>query len=299
MLHTRRSGSAQFRVRFSSLLFVLLVSVLAGPVGGQQLALPSEVIFIPKKILLGTLELETTVYKPPGQGPFPLVIINHGKAPGPPGKQSRYTPGWAVRYFIERNYVVFVPMRTGFSRSTGNYIGSDCNVESNGLIQAEDVTATLVYAHLQSYVDRTKTLVLGQSHGGWTTLAYGASSPDASVKGLVNFAGGLRNTNCNSWRLDLAKGAASYAEKTRIPTLWFYGDNDSYFSKEVYLEMFSRYRQFNPKAQLVQFGEFGQDAHGLFGSKEGRAIWEPHLETFMKQLGLPVEVVHPQFKPGS
>ena len=40
-----------------------------------------------------------------------------------------------------------------------------------------------------SYVDRTQTLVLGQSHGGWTTLAYGAAKADPSVKGLVNFAG--------------------------------------------------------------------------------------------------------------
>ena len=28
------------------------------------------------------LTLETTLFKPPGDGPFPLVIINHGKSPG-------------------------------------------------------------------------------------------------------------------------------------------------------------------------------------------------------------------------
>ena len=263
----------------------------------QQIALPAEVIFIPKKIPLATLELETTVYKPPGRGPFPLVVINHGKAAGAPGLQPRYTPGWAARYFIERGYVVFVPMRTGFSKSTGGYVGAGCNIESNGLVQAEDVAVTVAYAHSLSYVDRTQTLVVGQSHGGWTTLAYGAANPDPSGKGVVNFAGGLRQEQCIGWRLNLAKAAANYAEETKLPSLWFYGDNDSFFTKEVYSEMFARYSKANPRAKLVAFGEFGQDSHSLFGSKDGRAIWESHLEAFMQQLGLPVTVVYPQFRP--
>ena len=274
-----------------------LAATFALPAVAQQIALPVEVIFSPKKILLGTLQLETTVDKPPGSGPFPLVVINHGKALGPPGLQPRYTPGWAARYFIERGYVVFVPMRTGFSKSTGGYVGGDCNVESNGLVQAEDVAATVAYAHTLSYVDRTQTLVVGQSHGGWTTLAYGAAKPDPSVKGLVNFAGGLRQPNCFGWSLNLAKAAANYAEETTLPALWLYGDNDSFFTKEVYSEMFARYSKANSQAKLIAYGMFGQDSHSLFASKDGRAIWEPHLETFMKQLGLPVKVVHPQYRP--
>jgi len=280
----------------TGMVFCLAVA-FALPAIAQQIALPVEVIFIPKKMALWTLELETTVYKPPGPGPFPLVVINHGKASGPTGLQPRYTPGWAARYFVERGYVVFVPMRTGFSKSTGGYVGAGCNIESNGLVQAEDVAATVAYAHTQSYVERTQTLVVGQSHGGWTTLAYGAAKPDPSVKGLVNFAGGLRQPDCIGWQLNLAKAAANYAQDTKIPSLWLYGDNDSFFTKEVYSRMFAYYNKVNPQAQLVAYGEFGQDSHSLFVSKAGRAIWEPHLETFMKQLGLPVKVVYPQYRP--
>ena len=264
----------------------------------QQIRLPSEVIFIPKKILLGTIQLETTIYKPEGQGPFPLVVINHGKESGPPGLQRRFTAGWASRFFIERGYVVFLPMRTGFSKSTGSYVGGECNVESNGLVQAEDVAATVSYAHTLDYVDPKRTLVVGQSHGGWTTLAYGASKPDPSVKGLVNFAGGLRQTNCSGWELNLAKAAASFAKDTHIPSLWLYGDNDSFFTKQTYSEMFARYSKVNPRAQLVEFGVFGEDAHGLFTHKNGREIWGPYLEKFMTQVGLPIKVIYPQYKPG-
>lgn len=44
-----------------------------------------------------------------------------------------------------------------------------------------------------SYVDRTQTLVVGQSHGGWTTLAYGAAKPDPSVKGEASKSRGPAN----------------------------------------------------------------------------------------------------------
>lgn len=278
----------------------LVIGLLASIniVHAQQIRLPSEVIFIPKKILLGTLKLETTIYKPEGQGPFPLVVINHGKESGPPGLQQRFTAGWASRFFLERGYVVFLPMRTGFSKSTGSYVGGECNVESNGLVQAEDVAATVTYAHTLDYVDRSQTLIVGQSHGGWTTLAYGASKPDSSVKGLVNFAGGLRQTSCSGWELNLAKAAGSFAKETDIPSLWLYGDNDSFFTKRTYSEMFARYSKVNPRAQLVEFGVFGEDAHGLFTHKNGRVVWEPYLEKFMTQLGLPIKVIYPKYKPG-
>ena len=35
------------------------------------------------------VQLETTVFRPPGPGPFPLLIVNHGKAPGNPKLQAR------------------------------------------------------------------------------------------------------------------------------------------------------------------------------------------------------------------
>lgn len=290
------SLAARVLRRMRLLISVSAICLLGNLVCSEPLPLPSEVIAIPKKILLGTLSLETTVYKPPGEGPFPLVIINHGKANGPPGLQPRYQPVWAARYFLERNYVVFVPMRSGFSNSSGSYIGGGCNIESNGLIQAEDVATTLAYAHSQPYVDNSRSLIVGQSHGGWTTLAYGAINSDASVKGLVNFAGGLKQEQCSGWRGALAKAVGEYGQRTKLPSIWLYGDNDSYFSPDVYTDMFESYRRGNPDAELIAYGTFGSDSHALFSSKDGRMIWEPYLEKFLGKVGLPTEVVNPQYK---
>lgn len=259
--------------------------------------LNEEVIFVPKKMLIGSISLETTIFKPNGDGPFPLVIINHGKSFGNSHFQNRYRPLSPIRYFLERNYVVFVPMRQGFSKSGGNYSDGSCSMKANGLLQAEDIQPVIEYAHRLPYVDKVQTLIVGQSHGGWTTLAYGASKPDKSVKGLVNFAGGLKNESCGGWQSDLYRTAEDFGKATKVPTIWFYGDNDSFFSRQTSDAMFEHYRVGNPQSQFVAYGTFGSDSHLLFTSNDGRAIWEPYLTKFLEYIGMSSKVVNPQFQP--
>ena len=63
------------------------------------------------------VQLETTVFRPPGPGPFPLLIVNHGKAPGNPKLQARDRFIYLATAFVRRGYAVMVPMRTGFAPS--------------------------------------------------------------------------------------------------------------------------------------------------------------------------------------
>jgi dienelactone hydrolase len=244
-----------------------------------------------------SIKLETTIYRPPGAGPFPLAVINHGKAAGDPRFQERFRATSAARYFLERGYLVVVPMRSGFARSGGSYNGAGCNVESNGRLQAEDVAGIVAHFAAQPEVDRSRIVVVGQSHGGWTALAYGAEQPAAGVRGLVNFAGGLRQDNCTDWTGALARAAAGYGEDTRLPSLWLYGDNDSYFPPEVFRAMFERYRTGGGTARLVAYGRFGTDAHALFSAAHGRAVWQPYVDEFLQSIGLPVAVVNSQYVP--
>nr|WP_255698906.1 prolyl oligopeptidase family serine peptidase [Polynucleobacter sp. IMCC30063] len=222
-----------------------------------------------------------------------MVIINHGKANGLTQFQPRYRPLSPVRFFLERNYIVLVPMRQGFSKSSGHYMGGGCSLEANGLNQAEDVPPVITFAHQLPYVDKTRTLIVGQSHGGWTTLAYGASKPDPSVKGLINFAGGLRREGCGDWQSDLYKTAGTFGKETTLPSLWLYGDNDSYFSRFVADRMFENYRLGNPNAKFIAYGSFGSDSHMLFTSSEGKVIWAPYVDQFLEDIGLPNKVVNP------
>lgn len=252
------------------------------------------VVMVPKTQFLFTAQLETTIFKPAGDGPFPIAVINHGKALGDPRFQERSRPLRGVRFFMQRGYAVAVPMRQGFSKSTGMYIGAGCNIDDNGRAQAEDVQAVLQYMTAQPYADKNSIVVVGQSHGGWTTLAFGTLNYPG-VRGLVNFAGGLRQLTCASWESTLARVAGNYAKATNLPSLWFYGDNDSYFSPGVFRPMHEAYTANGGKATLVAFGKFGRDAHSLFAVRAGERIWHPHLASFLQSVGLPHEVVMPQY----
>jgi dienelactone hydrolase len=275
---------------------LLWASLWAGNAAAQDLQadLNEQVVTVVKKGALFSFELETTLYKPDGDGPFPIAVVNHGKAPGDPRFQARSRPASAVRFFLQRGYAVVVPMRQGFSKSTGSYIGGGCNVLSNGRLQADDAKAVLDWVITQPWADKDRMLVLGQSHGGWTTLSLG-SVGYPGVKGLVNFAGGLRQESCPGWESNLARSAGDLGKDTKLPSLWFYGDNDSYFPPRVFKPMFEQYKAGGANAELVEFGNFGNDAHGMFGSRNGERIWQPKVTAFMQTVGLPTEVVHSKF----
>ncbi len=250
-------------------------------------ALNEQIVFVNSGSGLFGGQLETTIFKPNGDGPFPLVVINHGKEFGNPRFQPRARYIVASREFVRRGYAVLIPMRSGFSRSSGGYVEGGCYIAGNGMAQAADVRAALDFAGEQPYVDRRRVIVVGQSHGGLTTMAFG-TSPYPGVLGLVNFAGGLRLNNCHGWADSLAAAFGEYGANNRYPTLWFYGDNDSYWSKEVVADMHSRYVGAGGKARLVSFGAFKDDAHKLFSDQKGLPVWWPEVERFLAGLGLPV-----------
>jgi dienelactone hydrolase len=274
--------------RFAAVAGVALLLAATRALGAGPL--PESVVMVPKKSGFFATELETTLYLPQGDGPFPIAVINHGKASGDPRFQARYRPGGAARFFLARGYAVVVPMRQGFSKSGGSYIGGGCNVESNGREQAGDVVAALDYATAQPWADRTRIVVVGQSHGGWTTLAFGTLGYPG-VRGLIDFAGGLRQEQCVGWQQGLIGAAGTYGRATRTPSLWFYGDNDSYFPPFAWKGMHDAYVAGGASARLVAFGNFGSDAHTMFGSAEGARIWQPEVAAFLREIGLPHEPV--------
>lgn len=268
------------------------------PAGAQPARVQptEELVMVPKAGAVFNVELETTIFRPAGEGPFPLVVINHGKAPGKPSFQGRARFTAQSLEFVRRGYVVALPMRQGFSRSGGAYIGGGCNVESNGLVQAEDVVAALDYLVQLPYVDRNRIVVIGQSHGGLTTMAFGTIAYPG-VRGVVNFAGGLRNDNCVGWERNLIDAFADYGRRARYPSLWIYGDNDSYWPRPMPSRMFAAYRDHASGAaaqtRLVDIGEFEADSHKLFSSPLGIAVWLPEVSAFFRTLDLPFESAEP------
>jgi dienelactone hydrolase len=251
-------------------------------------SLREEVLALPKPGVAG-VTLQTTLFRPPGDGPFPLVIINHGKTPGNAHLQPRQRYLVAAREFVSRGYAVATPMRQGFAQSGGNYAGGGCDIEGNGIAQADDVEAALRDLAQRPDIDAHRVVVMGQSHGGLTTMALGRRKLP-QVVGLVNFAGGLRVNDCAGWRAELVAAMRDYGAATRVPSLWFYGDNDAYFDVDTWHRMYQAYTEAGGPARLVAFGPFRDNSHVMFGSAAGLHIWLPEVKKFFAQLGLPFDV---------
>ncbi|RXZ31138.1 dienelactone hydrolase [Oxalobacteraceae bacterium CAVE-383] len=251
-------------------------------------ALNEQVIMLPVGSGFSSYTLETTIFRPPGDGPFPLLLMNHGKTPDiDPHQQPRARYLAIAREFVARGYAVIIPMRKGFAQSTGTYIGAGCNIAANGVAQADDLQSALDYAVKQAWIDPARIIVAGQSHGGLATMAFGIRHYPG-VRGLIDFAGGLRVTSNNcEWQPALVNAFAQYARKTAVPSLWFYGANDSYFGPELASRMAAAYTQAGGRARLIAYGPFKSDSHAMSGSESGVAIWWPETEIFLHALGMP------------
>jgi len=258
---------------------------------GLDARLNEQVIMIPAIDGQEHVELQTTIFKPPGDGPFPLVLMNHGKEPGNPHYQKRDRFIFMSREFVKRGYAVAIPMRKGFAKSTGDYSDYGCNMTSNGQLQADDLQNALGYLSQQSWVDKNRIVVAGQSYGGLATMAFGTRS-FPGVRGLINFAGGLRTSGGNcQWQSALVDAFSSYGAKSTLPSLWFYGENDSYFNHDVASKLYNAYMTSGGNAELVAYGAFKSDAHAMVGSRDGVKVWWPETEKFLQKIGMPTQEV--------
>jgi dienelactone hydrolase len=144
------------------------------------------------------------------------------------------------------------------------------------------------YLRTQPFVAPTRTIVVGHSAGGWGAMALSATNPPG-VAGMVNFAGG-RGGRCTMPNggygvgapETLIAGAAQYGSTARVPMLWIYAANDSYFNPALARRMADAYNGAGGHADLKQVGTVGDDGHQLVSLRPGLAVWQPLLGGFLK-----------------
>ncbi|WP_145613365.1 alpha/beta hydrolase family protein [Nitrospirillum amazonense] len=243
-------------------------------------------------------QLQVTLLLPDGPGPFPLAIMNHGSAKRrqSPKDMPRYSASLAAYYFLSRGYAVLLPMMRGFAGSGGRIQTHGCNLAGTAVEDAKDILAAAVALTDNQAIDLHRIVVAGQSFGGWNSLAFAAFNPPG-VKAVINFAGGMVEGDCDRGRESLAKGAAQLGALTHIPSIWFYGDNDSLFPPTTWRLMHERYTEAGGNARLVDVGTFMDDSHQLLSYTEGLAIWVPQVDAFLSEQGLPSQNLHPEYLP--
>ena len=251
--------------------------------------LNEEVIRVPMKSASEEFTLQTTIFKPDGPGPFPLIVLSHGVntdmgRSGEMKTRARFTA--QSRLFVEWGCVVAVPMRRGYGSSEGLANMSFSEIDSFGLEDAKDIKATIDFMTRQPYVDANQVVLVGQSGGGLASLAYG-SLGRADIRGIVNFAGGLR-TLSPRWDFNLADAFKTYAKTTKVESIWFYSENDRTFPADVARAAYAAYQKNGGHAVLFIFPAFKTDGHFLFSDPSGIEIWREQTRTFLKRIGVKI-----------
>ena len=232
------------------------------------------------------------LYKPAGNGPFPLIVINHG-SPRSADHRKEYSARYPAQSeaFVKLGFVVVNPLRRGYGKSEGNWSEGyyDCvnpTYFDAGLESARDIAQTIAYMKTQPFVDPKRIVVVGQSAGGFGALALASTGPEGLL-GVINFAGGRGSIApeevCAPDKLVEAFGR--YARSTTVPSLWFYAENDRFFSPALAHRFLEAYRHFGRTVDFEVMPSFGSDGHALFSTDAAVPLWLPKVNQFLLQVG--------------
>lgn len=156
---------------------------------------PRELAFIS-----GELELKGYLYEPPGSGPFPCLVTNHGSGIAQ-GTTDVCRPGVAA-LLMSWGIASFLPHRRGYGNSPGTPWRADVTGEQGTEAydlslarrldaESDDVLAALRLVRTLPEIDAAHVGVMGSSFGGTVTLLAAAREP--SFRCAVEFAGAAMN----------------------------------------------------------------------------------------------------------
>lgn len=279
------------------LTFQPVIAQDAGPQGPEEGPLRRQLWLVPSQDK--NVPMRTVIFRPKGSGPFPLVIINHGSVQSASERQGFSQPVFlsASEFFVERGYAVAVPQRPGHGQTGGPYFETnsptgkcaDNDYRKSGSSTADSIAAAIAFLTKQNFIRSDGIIVVGQSAGGWGSLALASRNP-RDVKLIINFAGGRGghaggrpNNNCAPDKL--VDAARAFGSTARIPVLAIYTQNDSYFSAELSRKMMDAFRAAGGNVEYRLLPAFKEDGHSLLGNRDGRALWAPIVDAFLKAHG--------------
>ena len=239
--------------------------------------------------------------RPVGAGPFPLVIMNHGVSLDP--KERSFFPlvefRDAAHWFAHRGYMVIAPAGSGYGGAAldlpdlgvyGVFFSAIGNCENPNFRAPGLATATVDnwivdYMTSQKLIVPDNVIVVGQSAGGWGAIALSSLNP-ASVRAIITFAAGRGghvdgkpNNNCAPDKLVAATG--EFGRTSRVPMLWIYSSNDTYFGPELSKQMHEAFTVAGGKAEYHMLPPFGTDGHFLIDSPDAVPMWAPLVSEFL------------------
>ena len=248
-----------------------------------------------------TLPTIAYVVRPVGDGPFPLVVMNHGVSLNQ--RERSFFPlvefRDAAMWFARRGYMVVAPSGAGYGAAAldeperGLYsvfyskIGGcdNPNFRDAGLAVALIDKWIIEYLADQKLIVPDNVIVVGQSAGGWAAIALSSQNVPA-VRAIITFAagrggrvGGKPNNNCAPDKLVAATG--EFGRTARVPMLWIYIENDTFFGPALSKRMHQAYTEAGGSAEYHLLPPFGNDGHFLIDSPDAIPLWAPLVGPFL------------------
>jgi dienelactone hydrolase len=234
---------------------------------------------------------QLTVKRADATGRLPVALIAHGK---PANLQSMLDDHAAnftevARDLASRGWLAVAVIRRGFGQSDGP-MPAPVSCQSTSFIprftaDADDLEATLDLVAQRPDADPTRMIAIGVSAGGAAVTALSARNPK-NLRAVINISGGLRMESCSKEEA-LVQAFKEFGAKSRVPALWMYARNDSFFGPDLVGRMRDAFLNGGGDVKLVMFDSIGQDGHALFSRGDGRYKWLPEMDGFLRFHGLP------------
>ena len=268
------------------LVTLLLLAVV--PAAAQPAA---ETVWIPMtERTLGvsrTLRLEATLYRPATAEGAPVLIFNHGSTGNfqiSPTVTQRYPE--VAQFFIERGFVVLIPMRRGRGTSEGQYLERyECQTASldAGVERAiEDLDAVMTFAATQPWFDPKRFVLGGMSRGGLLSVVYATRRP-TPARGVLNFAGGWMNEACDRRIAFHARAFGERGSAPRLPMLWLYAENDRNYGPGSIRAAHDAFVRAGGTATLTIFPPIPPEGH-IFLPRTP-SVWSATVDAWLTTLG--------------
>ena len=242
---------------------------------------PYQDVFYPS----GPLHIQAYLYKPPGEGPFPLIVYNHGSR-ATEERQLRPYP-YIGQTFAAAGYAVLVTERRGYGRSEGPTMAEEIGNDSGPRLvarlsaEADDVIAAVDFLRTVPFVDTRRLSVMGWSLGGIVTMLTVARTD--AFKAGVDQAGGALDWNISA---AVRQALEEAARRAQAPVLLLDAANDRTTDAVTTLDRVLAERHWPHETKIYlsfvpkQRGWFGAPGHAIFGA-EGLPIWRADVVAFL------------------
>lgn len=217
------------------------------------------------------VRLEGVIYKPPGDGPFPLAVINHGSTgygDNPAAFKHTFTNDWLADILVERGWLVAFPQRRGRGASDGLYDEGFTTDRTHYTCEAyrtlqgadralDDISAAVEELQKRPDVEDGPILIGGMSRGGILSVAWAGRNPDLT-HGVVNFVGGWLGEGCGDAEevnKKLFRSGGAYPRET----LWMYGEDDTFYSLPYSRKNFAAFQNAGGRGTFHEFSVKGEN----------------------------------------